>query len=115
MAYLPLLVSGGTFHPANRFVDVEFQEKVYGKMLLRNWKMEESKTRLEHIYSASSSMPSVREKNRYRLLMAKLCLKDGRPDMARPITEELYALIDKLEAGRLGISHVDCGSTRHSL
>ncbi len=90
------LVSGGTVQ-ANRFSDVESQEKEIWGAAVKKLNNGGIKDALEHIYSASSSMPSVREKNRYRLLMAKMCLKDGRPDMARPITEELYALIDKLK------------------
>jgi type VI secretion system protein ImpA len=39
----------------------------------------------------------MREKNRYLLLLAKLCLKANRPDLARPIVEKLYALIDTLK------------------
>jgi len=58
------------------------------------------KTALDQLYKASSSMPSLREKSRYRLLMAKLCLKADRPDLARPILEELYALIEELHLAR---------------
>jgi type VI secretion system protein ImpA len=32
--------------------------------------------------------------------MAKLCLKADRPDLARPILEELYALIEELHLAR---------------
>ena len=52
------------------------------------------------IYGASCSMPSVREKNRFKLLMAKLCLKAQRPDLARPVAEELFALIKELQLER---------------
>jgi type VI secretion system protein ImpA len=58
------------------------------------------KAALDHLYTASSSMPSLREKNRYRLLMAKLCLKADRPDLAKPIVEELYALIEELHLAK---------------
>ncbi len=90
-------VPGGTFHPANQFVDVESQEKLIWEDAVNKLENGGIKDALEHIYNVSCSVPSVREKNRYRLLMARLCLRDGRPDMARPITEELYALIDKLK------------------
>jgi type VI secretion system protein ImpA len=50
--------------------------------------------------TASLCAPSVREKNRYRLLMAKLCLKADRPDLARPIIEELHGLIEELHLER---------------
>jgi type VI secretion system protein ImpA len=55
---------------------------------------------LGRLLEASSRAPSVREKNRCRLLMAKLCLRADRPDLARPIVEELYALIEELHLER---------------
>jgi len=55
---------------------------------------------LGYLYNASCSMPSVRDKNRCRLLMTKLCLKAKRPDLARPIVEELYLLIEELHLDR---------------
>ena len=58
------------------------------------------KEALDRLLEASFSAPSVREKNRYRLLMAKLCLQAERPDLARPIVEELHALIEELHLDR---------------
>lgn len=55
---------------------------------------------LGRVLEASYRAPSIREKNRYRLLMAKLCLKAGRPDLARPIMEKLHALIEELHLER---------------
>ncbi len=55
---------------------------------------------LDKLLGASFSAPSVREKNRHRLLMAKLCLKAERPDLARPIAEELHALMEELHLDR---------------
>ena len=51
---------------------------------------------LDRLLGASYSMPSERERNRYRLLIAKLCIKAGRHDLARPIIESLNALVDDL-------------------
>lgn len=51
---------------------------------------------LGKLLDASCRAPSVRQKNRYRLLMAKTCLRAGRADLARPIVEELHALIEEL-------------------
>jgi type VI secretion system protein ImpA len=48
------------------------------------------------LIDASNTAPSVRERNRLRLLMAKLCLTAGRPDLCRPIIEDLHALIQEL-------------------
>jgi type VI secretion system protein ImpA len=58
------------------------------------------KSALEMLFAAASSAPSIRERNRYRLLMAKICLKAGRPDLARPIVEELRALLEELHLER---------------
>ena len=54
------------------------------------------KDALQKLLDALSSAPSVRQKNRYKLLMAKLSLKAGRADLAKPVIEQLYALIDEL-------------------
>jgi type VI secretion system protein ImpA len=54
------------------------------------------KESLALLIGASNTAPSVRERNRLRLLMAKLCLKADRPDLCRPIIEELHALIQEL-------------------
>jgi hypothetical protein len=58
------------------------------------------KAGLQQLLVASTTAPSVRERNRFRLLMARLCLKADRPDLARPILEELYALIEELNLER---------------
>jgi type VI secretion system protein ImpA len=85
---------------ANKFSDSESLEKSMWEDSLKKLKIGGIKKALEQLYGASCSMPSVREKNRYRLLMAKLCLKAERPDLARPIAEELYALIEELQLER---------------
>lgn len=54
------------------------------------------KTALLKLLNASISASSIRQKNRYRLMMAKLAIQAARPDLARPILEELYALIQEL-------------------
>jgi type VI secretion system protein ImpA len=58
------------------------------------------KSGLNQLLAASHSAPSARDRNRYRLLMAKLCLIAGRPDLSRPIIEELYALMEELHLDR---------------
>ena len=58
------------------------------------------KAGLQQLLVASSTAPSVRERNRYRLLTARLCLKADRPDLAKPILEELHALIEELNLER---------------
>ena len=55
---------------------------------------------LEHLLGATCSAQSLREKTNFRLLLAKLCLKADRPDLARPIAEELNTLIEELQLER---------------
>ena len=55
---------------------------------------------LGQLYEASCSAPSQREKHHCRLLMAQLCLKAERPDLARPIAEQLNILIEELNLDR---------------
>lgn len=68
--------------------------------VLRDLQTSGMKGALAKLLNASLSAPSVREANRYRLLMARLCLRAGRADLARPIVEELHALIAELNLER---------------
>ncbi len=86
--------------PASRFSDAESMEKAIWEDALVKLKTSGIKTALAQLFSASCSVPSVRERNRYQLLMAKLCLKADRPDLARPIAEKLNALIEELQLER---------------
>jgi type VI secretion system protein ImpA len=54
------------------------------------------KPALDQLLSAAALAPSEREKNRYQLLVAKLCLKAGRADLATPIVEQINTLIETL-------------------
>jgi type VI secretion system protein ImpA len=58
------------------------------------------KSTLDLLLKASCGAPSTRERNNHRLTMAKVCLKAGRPDLAKPIVEDLYALIEELHLER---------------
>lgn len=49
---------------------------------------------------SSNGSHSMRDRNRLRLLMAKLCLRAGRADLARPIVEELHGLLEELKLER---------------
>lgn len=51
------------------------------------------KAALSKLLNASYTASSIRQRNRYRLMMANLALQAKRPDISRPIVEELYALI----------------------
>jgi len=55
------------------------------------------KDALNLLLAAASSQSSERGRSRYRFLVAKLCLKGGRPDLARPILEQLNTMINDLQ------------------
>jgi type VI secretion system protein ImpA len=55
---------------------------------------------LDRLVSISNSQPSERGRNRYRFLVAKLCLKAERPDLALPIVEQLHTMIAELQLER---------------
>ena len=76
--------------------DTEPHESAVWNNALSNLKTEGLKHALDILFSASCSVSSVRYRNRYRLLMAKLCLQADRPDLARPIAEELNTLVEEL-------------------
>jgi type VI secretion system protein ImpA len=76
--------------------DTEPHEGALWNSALTSLKKDGIKNALEILFSASCSVSSVRSKNRYRLLMAKLCLQANRTDLARPIAEELNTLVEEL-------------------
>jgi type VI secretion system protein ImpA len=75
-------------------------EKAVWEEVIQTFEGSGMKEALDKLLAASFSAPSVREKNRYRLLMAKLCLRAERPDLAKPVIEELYSLIEELHLER---------------
>jgi len=52
---------------------------------------------LDRLLSICNSQPSERGRSRHSLLVAKLCLKADRPDLARPIMEQLHTRITDLQ------------------
>lgn len=82
------------------FSDSDSPEKAMWENALATLKSAGMKKALDQLFGASCSAPSVREKNRYQLLMAKFCLKAERPDLARPIAEKLNTLIEELQLER---------------
>lgn len=76
--------------------DTEPHEAAVWNSALNALQSQGIKKALDILFSASCSVSSVRSKNRYRLLMAKLCLQAERPDLARPIAEELNTLLEEL-------------------
>lgn len=86
--------------PSGTLSDSAAHEKVLWQKANELLKTSGIKAGLQQLLVASSTAPSVRERNRYRLLMARLCLIADRPDLAKPILEELYALIEELNLER---------------
>ena len=80
--------------------DSDSVEKTLWQEATRIMKASGIKMALGRVLGACYSAPSVRSRNRYRLLMAKLCLEAGRQDLARPLIEELNALIEELHLER---------------
>lgn len=85
---------------AREVSDTVALEKAVWEEALHVMKSSGMKQALGQLLAAASSAHSVRERNRYRLLMARLCLTAGKPDLARPILEELHALIEELHLER---------------
>ena len=91
------VVSGqvGAFR-VNRFLGGAGIEEAVWQDALKKLGKEGIKPALEQLLGASCSAQSVREKTNFKLLMARLCLKGNRSDLARPIVEELNTLIEDL-------------------
>lgn len=85
---------------ASVFMEPRSNEDAIWRSALAAMKKSGVKSGLDQLLAASNSSSSPRDKYRYRLLMAKLCLKAGRPELARPIIEELYALMEELHLER---------------
>ena len=85
----------GGYH-VNRILGSAGLEEAVWQDVLNKLAKEGIKPALEQLLGASCSAQSIREKTNFRLLMARLCLKAGRPDLARPILEELNTLVGDL-------------------
>jgi type VI secretion system protein ImpA len=88
-------ISDGAYR-VNRLLGSAGIEEAVWQDALTKFKTDGIKQALEQLLGASCSAQSVREKTNYRLLMAKLCLKAGRHDLARPMAESLNALVEEL-------------------
>ncbi len=95
----PAAAAGTTYH-VNRILGSAGLEESLWQEALKKLGKEGIKPALEQLLGASCSAQSIREKTNYRLLMARLCLKGQRPDLARPIVEELNTLIEDLQLER---------------
>jgi type VI secretion system protein ImpA len=97
----PPAVAGpvGIYH-VNRILGSAGIEEALWQEALTKLKKEGIRPALELLLGGACSAQSVREKSNFRLLMARLCLKAQRPDLARPIVEELNTLIEELQLNR---------------
>jgi type VI secretion system protein ImpA len=97
----PPAVAGpvGIYH-VNRILGSAGIEEALWQEALTKLEKEGIRPALELLLGGSCSAQSVREKTNFRLLMARLCLKAQRPDLARPIVEELNTLIEELQLAR---------------
>lgn len=89
----------GTY-TVNRILGSAGIEEAVWQDALKKLGNEGIKPALEQLLGASCSAQSVREKTNFRLLMARLCLRAQRPDLARPIMEEINTLINELSLDR---------------
>ena len=89
----------GSYH-VNRILGSAGIEEAVWQDALKKLTKEGIRPALEQLLGASCSAQSIREKTNFRLLMARLCLRASRPDLARPIMEELNTLIDELGLDR---------------
>jgi len=80
----------------NAISDISSSERWLWKQVLEKLEQGHLKNAMNQLLSAAALAPSIREKTRYQLLVAKLCLKADRVDLAGPIVEELYKLIEAL-------------------
>lgn len=100
---LPQPQAGGGpvgIYQVNRILGSAGIEEALWQEALTKLEKEGIRPALELLLGGSCSAQSVREKTNFRLLMARLCLKAQRPDLARPIVEELNTLIEELQLDR---------------
>ncbi|MCP4720561.1 MAG: hypothetical protein GY860_13985, partial [Desulfobacteraceae bacterium] len=89
----------GTYQ-VNRILGSAGIEEALWQEALKKLGKEGIRPALELLLGGACSAQSVRQKTNFRLLMARLCLKAQRPDLARPIVEELNTLIEELQLDR---------------
>jgi type VI secretion system protein ImpA len=81
----------------NAISDISAEEKNIWRKVAARAGNGHLKGALDELMAAAALAPSVRQKNRYLLLVSKLCIRAGRYDLAMPIAEQLYELIESLE------------------
>jgi type VI secretion system protein ImpA len=93
----PSETSNDLFSKKNAISDISDSEIAIWKKVANKAGNGHLKGALDQLMAAAALAPSVRQKNRYLLLVAKLCIRAGRYDLARPIVEKLYELIETLK------------------
>lgn len=93
----PTETSTDLFSKKNAISDISDSEIAIWKKVANKAGNGHLKGALDQLMAAAALAPSVRQKNRYLLLVAKLCIRAGRYDLARPIAEKLYELIETLK------------------
>jgi type VI secretion system protein ImpA len=84
----------------NRLLGSAGMEEAVWQEALSKFKTAGIKGALEQLLGAACSAQSQREKANFNLLMAKLCLKAGRHDLARPMAESLNAQVEELHLAK---------------
>lgn len=84
------------FIQKNAITDISIEEKTIWKMVTGKAGNGHLKDALDQLMASAALAPSERQKNRYLLLVAKLCINAGRHDLAMPVVEALYLLIETL-------------------
>ncbi|MCP4117514.1 MAG: type VI secretion system protein TssA [Desulfobacteraceae bacterium] len=92
--------AGGQVFQVNRLMGGGGIEEALWRNATATLAQQGIKPALEQLLGASCSAQSVRERTNFRLLMARLCLEADRPDLARPIVEELTTLVEELQLER---------------
>jgi type VI secretion system protein ImpA len=88
--------SGNLFAMQHAISDISLEEKKMWNHVSKQASQGNLKNALDQLIAAAALAPSERQKNRYLLLVAKLCINAGRHDLALPIVEQLYQLIETL-------------------
>jgi type VI secretion system protein ImpA len=92
--------AGAKMFHVNRLMGGGGMEEALWQDAVATFNQEGIRPALEQLLGASCSAQSVRERTNFQLLMARLCLEADRPDLARPIVEELNSLIEEQQLHR---------------
>jgi type VI secretion system protein ImpA len=80
----------------NAIYDISDEERKIWRIVSSKAENGQLKSALDQLMASAALAPSERQKNRFLLLVAKLCINAGRYDLAQPIVERLYSIIETL-------------------